>query len=144
MLSATFAAMAVLMVGNAHALGLGNLEVESNLDQPLRGSIELRVAEGDDIDSISVSIASRDEFDRLGISYPDYLKDITINFDTYPGGSVLRISSENVVIREPFIQFLVRVDWSGGSFLREYTALIDPPTYAAETPRAVAAPQAVG
>jgi len=58
--------------------------------------------------------------------------------------ATLKVSSGGVVIKEPFIHFLIKVNWSGGSFLREYTALIDPPVYASEAPRSVAAPKAVG
>ncbi len=142
----TLSLAAALLLGsqNAAALGLGALQVESNLDQPLSGSIELRVAEGDDLDTLTAVIASREDFESLGIDYPSYLKDFSLLLDTLDGKRSLRVTSNNVVIKEPFIHFLVRVQWSGGSFLREYTALIDPPVYAAESPSSVAIPREVG
>jgi len=137
---------AAMMITSADlsALGLGALEVQSNLDQPLNGFIELRVAAGDDISSVKADIATREDFDNLGIDYPEYLQDITLDIEDVNGATVLRVNSRDVIIKEPFIHFLVRVEWSGGSFLREYTALIDPPVYAAETPKTVAEPVAVG
>ena len=129
---------------NIAALGLGSLEVHSNLDQPLDGVIELRVSSGDDLSSLEASIASRDDFESLGIAYPSYMKDISLTLETLDGNNVLRVISNNVVIKEPFIHFLVRIDWYGGSFLREYTALIDPPIYAAETPKSLSQPRSVG
>ena len=142
----TFGVAAALLLNaqNASALGLGALQVESNLDQPLSGSIELRVAEGDDLNSVTAVIASREDFESLGIDYPSYLKDFSLLVDTLGGQRSLRVTSNNVIIKEPFIHFLVRVEWSGGSFLREYTALIDPPVYAAESPNSVAIPREVG
>ncbi len=138
------AAALLLSASNASALGLGSFEVSSNLDQPLNGSIELRVAAGDDLDTLNAVIASREDFESLGIDYPGYLQDVNLSLDTVAGERLLRVTSNDVVIKEPFIHFLVRVEWSGGSFLREYTALIDPPVYAAAAPSTVSEPRQVG
>ncbi|NNC99476.1 MAG: peptigoglycan-binding protein LysM, partial [Gammaproteobacteria bacterium] len=129
---------------NLAALGLGALEVQSNLDQPLNGIIELRVAEGDDLSTLQVSIASKEDFASLGIDYPRYMDDIQLSLDEAGNAKVLRVLSNEVIINEPFIHLLVRVDWAGGSFLREYTALIDPPVYAAQTPQIRSEPRTVG
>ena len=140
---AAFTAM-MLTAPNALGLGLGSLEVQSNLDQPFSGEIELRVDSGDDIRSIVATIASEKDFSDLNIDYPSYLSDMKLTLESVGGNNVLRVSSNGVVIKEPFIHFLVRVNWSGGSFLREYTALIDPPVYASETPSGISQPRAVG
>lgn len=128
---------------NAFGLGLGVLDVESNLDQPLDGLITINVAPGDDLSTLSAAVASREEFEALGVDYPEYLQNIKLVVERRGEGAVLRVSSEDVVIKEPFIHFLVKVSWSGGNFVREYTALIDPPVYAAETPRAISRPREV-
>lgn len=129
---------------NANALGLGVLDVQSNLDQPLNGVITVSVAPGDDLNTLKAEVASREEFESLGVDYPEYLKNIKLAVDRSGQGAVLRVTSDGVVIKEPFIHFLVKVSWSGGNFLREYTALIDPPVYAAEAPKSVAQPKLVG
>lgn len=138
------AAAFMLSGTNVYALGLGSLEIESNLDQPLNGQIELRMADGDDINSVTAAIASAEDFESLGIDYPDYLKNISLSVANENGASVLVVSSNDIVIKEPFIHFLVRVEWSGGSFLREYTALIDPPIYAASASQGLSDPREVG
>lgn len=136
---------AMLMASTtANALGLGALEVQSNLEQPLNGVIELRTAPSDDLASVNARIASREDFESLGIDYPSYMEVISLAMEDGDSGKVLRVRSDQAVINEPFIHFLIRVDWSGGSFLREYTALIDPPVYAAEAPRSIAEPRSVG
>ncbi|RBP50978.1 FimV/HubP family polar landmark protein [Arenicella xantha] len=136
---------AMLMAStNASALGLGALQVQSNLEEPLSGTIELRTAPSDDLTTLNARIASKEDFESLGIDYPTYMENISLSMEDVGGGKVLRVRSDEVVINEPFIHFLIRVDWSGGSFLREYTALIDPPVYAAATPKAVAEPRSVG
>lgn len=142
---AAFSAVTLLTASNLAALGLGALEVRSNLDQPLDGTIELRVASGDDVGSVTAAIASVEDFEKLGIDYPSYLQDLSLSVENMGGNTyVLRVVSNDVIIKEPFIHFLVRVDWAGGSFLREYTALIDPPVYASEAPQSVAEPVVVG
>jgi pilus assembly protein FimV len=141
---AAVAAVGLLASANLAALGLGALDIRSNLNQPLDGVIEMRVSAGDDISSIKATIASKEDFVGLAIDYPSYLSDLTISVEGFGSDSVLRVVSNDVVIKEPFIHFLVRVDWTGGSFLREYTALIDPPVYAAETPQSIARPKSVG
>ena len=133
-----------IMSSPAYSLGLGVLDVESNLDQPLDGFITVNVAPEDDVSSLSAEVASPEEFAALGIDYPEYLNKIIILVQRDGRDVTLKVTSGGVVIKEPFIHFLVKVKWSGGSFLREYTALIDPPVYASETPRSVAAPRAVG
>lgn len=137
-------ATSLLLSNNAFGLGLGALEVSSNLDQPLSGRIQLKVEPSDDLTNLTAVIAPREDFDSLGLEYPEYLKDIGITFDQLGSVPSLVITSNDVIIKEPFINFLVRVEWAGGSFLREYTALIDPPVYAAETPQSIVEPQTVG
>jgi len=127
---ATFASTLMLATADVSALGLGTLSVQSNLDQPLKAVIELRVNPGDDVNSVKASIASKSDFENNGIAYPEYVESMNITLDRSSGGARLRVDSSDVIIKEPFVSFLVRVDWSGGSFLREYTALIDPPVYA--------------
>jgi pilus assembly protein FimV len=141
---AAVGAVGLLTSANLAALGLGALDIQSNLNQPLNGVIEMRVAPGDDISSMNAVIASKEDFEGLGIDYPKYLSDLTVVVEEVGNNRVLRVVSNGVVITEPFIHFLVRVDWAGGSFLREYMALIDPPVYAAEAPQSIAQPKVVG
>ncbi|MEO0369311.1 MAG: hypothetical protein AAF197_11080, partial [Pseudomonadota bacterium] len=135
-------AVLLVWVSPASGLGLGSLEVQSNLDQPLDGIIELRLADGDELSSVRARIASREEFQDLNIDYPDYIGSVRLAVEERGGVPVLRVISDSA-INEPFLHLLVRVDWTGGSFLREYTALIDPPTYAADAPPAISQPNVV-
>ena len=124
-LKLTGIAMSMLFVcADLLALGLGGLDVQSNLDEPLRGEIELLTSSGDDIDSVKAKIASRTDFENLGINYSNYLRDINISVEQDGGSVVLRVNSSDIVLKEPFLHILVRVDWSGGSLLSEYTASI--------------------
>ena len=131
-----------LFMGKAYALGLGKLEVQSNLDESLKLKIELLATSGEKLNEIEAVIASREDFSKIGAYYPEYLKTVGIKIISDDGDPYLLMTSKQI-IKEPFIHFLIRVNWSGGSLLREYTALIDPPVYAAEAPQPVVTPKVV-
>jgi pilus assembly protein FimV len=56
----------------SHALGLGDIESSSHLNQPLRAKIELLAAAPADASKIQVRLASPDVFNRVGVARPDF------------------------------------------------------------------------
>ena len=139
--TAVVTAQIFLFSSQAQALGLGNLTVNSFLDEPLDLRVELILDPGtDDLEQVVFDLASRKEFSIAGISRPEFMDEI--QFDVLPenGKNWLRISSESQM-REPFLHILLRAEWDGGSLLREYTALIDPPVYSSQAPAPVMAPR---
>ncbi len=126
----------------SHALGLGRLIVHSGLDERLNGEIEITAATAQDIKSLRAGLASRAEFEAAGIDRPPHLATIKYSPVTRPDGrSFLMLSTEQPV-REPFLHFLIEVQWTGGRILREYTALLDPPHWVAARPTQVEPPVA--
>lgn len=113
----------------AMAVGLGPVEVDTNLNQPLRAEIPLLSIGSLDTDELEVSLASADEFDRVGIDRPAVLTQLSFTVEGGARGPVVRVTSEEP-ITEPFLSFLVRVSWPQGRLLREYTILLDPPVTA--------------
>ena len=57
------------------------------------------------------------------------------------GDGVVRLSTDQP-IREPYLDFVVEVRWPTGRVLREYTVLLDLPTYTAARTEPVRAPRA--
>jgi pilus assembly protein FimV len=136
---------ALLFVSEVWALGLGDIRLSSALNQPLRAEIELLSASPDELTNITVQLASAETFDRYGIDRPHYLTQLqfTINKTGRADGNTVSIRSLEP-IREPFVTFLVEASWSRGRLLREYTVLLDPPTFApppvTESTQSVTAP----
>lgn len=142
------AAASALLSGNmAHALSVGDINLRSALNQPLNAEIQLLQVRDLDSTEIIPRLASPDDFGRAGIERPFFLTDLSftpvIGSD---GRSYIRVTSSQPV-REPFVNFLLEVRWPSGRVLREFTLLIDPPTYQARpvtappvTPPAAAAP----
>ena len=123
-------ALVLLLSSEVWAIGLGDINLDSALNEPLRAEIELLSATPEELSNLVVSLASADTFDRYGIDRPYYLQEIEFNvLSNGPNGPVVQVRSRSP-ITEPFLTFLVEATWSSGRLLREYTVLLDPPTYA--------------
>ena len=121
------------------ALGVGTITVESALDEPLKAHIDLLGVKPDDIESLSVDIAPNDVFDRMGIEHIDAIDSLRFRISQSDDGKhIIKVSSEDPV-REPFMNFLIEVNWANGRLLREFTILLDPPVFE-EEPEQSAAP----
>ena len=134
------AAASALSSGVAHALGLGEVTLQSSLNQPLVAEIELLEVRDLASNELIPSLASPEEFVKAGVDRQYFLTDLKFTPVLKPNGkSVIRVTSSKAV-REPYLNFLVEVLWPNGRLLREYTLLLDPPLYSPQTTVA-AAPQ---
>ena len=110
----------------ASALGLGDITLQSALNQPFRAEIALvepgDLAEGE----LSVTLADAQEFKRAGVERLFFLNDLRFTPVLRGNRSVIRVESTKPV-NEPFLSFLVQINRPNGNLLREYTVLLDPP-----------------
>lgn len=124
------ASTAVLLIFTSptlHALGLGEIEMQSALNQPMQAVIELTSSAGIGLSEIKVSAASLEAYQRAGLTKSAVLSDFRFSVEKGSGNNaVVRVSSTES-IREPFIEFLLELQWSKGRLLRQYTVLVDPP-----------------
>jgi pilus assembly protein FimV len=137
------AAASALSSGMAHALGLGEVTLQSELNQPLVAEIEL--VEGRDLsaDEVIPRLASPEAFNKAGVDRQFFLTDLKFTPVLKPNGkSVIRVTSSKPM-REPYLNFLVEVLWPNGRLQREYTLLLDPPLYTAQSVTPVAIQQPV-
>jgi pilus assembly protein FimV len=130
----------VFAPASAFALGLGEIHINSALNEPLNAEIELVSATPDELNSVSAALASRETFTRYGLDRPIFLNTITFSVTRTADGRAVLLVRSIESIGEPFVTFLVEVNWARGHLLREYTVLLDPPTFTpGETQRAAAA-----
>ena len=123
--------LALVMPTVANALGLGKLELQSALNQPFKARVELISATADELDSLKISLADQEAFDRAGIQRTFLLTRLRFAIqESEKGPDYIQIRS-NESIHEPFLNFLLEMNWSKGRLYREYTVLLDPPTYTA-------------
>ncbi|MDO9372457.1 MAG: FimV/HubP family polar landmark protein [Gammaproteobacteria bacterium] len=110
-----------------HALGLGEIDTHSALNQPLQSEIELFSLRPDEVDSIGVKLASNATFEQAGVERASMLSDLRFKVEQKPNGNYyIRVYTQESV-KEPFLNFLIEVNWSAGHLVREYTVLLDPP-----------------
>jgi pilus assembly protein FimV len=127
-LLATLVAGALFIPHAGFTLGLGDIEVNSALNQKLSADIELLSATPEDTESIIVKLASRKEFSRAGIDRPYSLNDLRFKSVIIDDVPHIKVTSGSP-IREPYLNFLIEIDWPNGHLLREYTVLLDPPVF---------------
>lgn len=133
---------AFLLPDAGFTLGLGDIEVNSALNQQLDADIALLSATPEDTEQLIVKLASSEEFSRAGIDRPYLLTSLRFKTMQRNGVPYIKVMSPKP-IREPFLNFLVEIDWPQGHLLREYTILLDPPVFmGAATPAASSRPAA--
>lgn len=113
------------------ALGLGDIELRSYLNEPLQARIRLRSWQPSELEDLRVSLASREHFERAGMERVPGLSELKFSVvESSDGLAYIELSTRSD-FREPFLNFLVEVSWPQGRVLREYTLLLDPPLYGA-------------
>ena len=108
-------------------LGLGDIHLYSALNEKLDAKIELLSVEEGDLESIEVGLASYDAFERVGIERTGALALLDFAVEKGSNGKAHVLVTSKQAVREPFLDFLVDVEWRYGKLLREYTLLLDPP-----------------
>ena len=118
----------------AWALGIGEVQVQSALSQPLRAQIPLSDVGDLSAGEVLVRLASAEEYQKAGIERRQFLGDLQFSPELRAaGGSVIRVTSRQPV-REPYLNLLLEVTWPNGRQLREFNLLLDPPSYSFQTP----------
>lgn len=132
------AMLSALTTADVVALGLGEIELKSALNQPLIAEVELLSATPEELQELKVEVGSPQAFASAGIERTLFLNKLKFDVKTNADGRpVVKITSRDAV-REPFLDFLLEISWSKGRLLREYTVLVDPPV---TMPAAAPAPQ---
>jgi pilus assembly protein FimV len=111
------------------ALGLGEIHLNSSLNEPMNAEIDLLAAAPEELTALRASLATRESFTRYGIDRPPFLSTLTFKVGKSKDGRDVLLVRSTDSIPEPFVTFLVEVNWARGRLMREYTVLLDPPLY---------------
>ncbi|MBV1880529.1 MAG: hypothetical protein KUG82_02805 [Pseudomonadales bacterium] len=120
------------------ALGVGEIKLESYLNQPLNAKIELLHTRDLSAEEILPGLAPRADFKNAGVERFYFLSDISFNVKLNEDGTGYVTVTSRKPVTEPFLNFLVEVHWPAGRLLREYTLLLDPPVFADDLPPVIA------
>lgn len=119
--------------GVAQALGLGEIELQSYLNEPMDAEIVLPQSRGVDPGDVFVNIAPERAYQRLGLERSQFLGKLRFDVTTRANGSLVVNVSSREPLREPYLNFLLELTWPNGRLMREYAVLVDPPVYAEES-----------
>ncbi len=133
-------AMAVVLgtglvhTGDAMALALGRVVVQSALGEPLRAEIEVPEITAEEASSLRVGLAAPAAFTAAGLQFNQALGGAQLTLERRSDGrAYLRLSSPRPV-NEPFVDLMIEANWASGRLVRDYTLLIDPPKTRAAAP----------
>jgi len=109
------------------ALGFGGIKLNSSLNEKLSAEVALLSATANDIQSLTIKLATEEAFLRSGIERTALLNKLKFKVKQRANGDYYIKVTTTQTVREPFMNFLLELDWKNGRMLREYTMLIDPP-----------------
>lgn len=132
------AVLAISFTSPVFALGLGNAEVRSYLNQPLLLRIPLITRSDEELGTITAGFASAADIEMMGLSRA---VSVPLHFEVINDADSAYVQvSSRLAITDPILQLVLQVQWSGGRMLREYTMFLDPPTFASKAPAPVVSP----
>ena len=135
-LAAVIASACLAWSATSGAFSLGTPKVLSQPGQPIRAEIPLRISAADQeqLSNLQVINASKDAYERLGISPAIVELEPQLRIDRRDGNrSVIvletakPISSERLN-QDPFIDLVVTVQWPSGQLTKNYTLLLGDPS----------------
>ncbi|MFO1337051.1 MAG: FimV/HubP family polar landmark protein [Burkholderiaceae bacterium] len=132
------AALLLLHVGEASALSLGRLTVQSALGEALRAEIDITSMTPEEAASLRTALATPEAFRAAGVDFNPVLSGTQLTLARRPDGrAYIRVAGDRAV-SEPFVDLIVDFSWASGRLQRAYTLLIDPPIKPAAPPPAAA------
>ncbi len=109
----------------ACALGFGQLKLHSYLNEPLDAEIELLGYDEVDLNNTVAALASTSDFKKIKLARPYFLTKLTFEIMQQDERVFILVTSKEAV-KEPFLDFLVVLNWPEGRLVRGYTILLDP------------------
>ncbi|MGI9289317.1 MAG: FimV/HubP family polar landmark protein [Pseudomonadales bacterium] len=120
---------AFLYAVGVQALGLGDVQLNSGLNEPLDAEIKLLNTGDLNATQIIIKLASPEDFARAGAERDFFLTNFKYKTELDgQGGGVVKITTKELV-REPYLNFLLEAKWPSGKLIREYTLLVDLPVF---------------
>jgi len=127
-------ACVLVIPAQVSGLGVGEVELHSALNETLIAEVELLSVSPEELPSVVVSLASAEMFEQRGLDRPYFLNSLRFSLASREDGSTFIEVTSRIPVMEPFLSFLMVVDWPQGRMVREFTLLLDLPVVAAAPP----------
>jgi pilus assembly protein FimV len=127
------AAASLMFSPAAWSLGLGDITVESFLNQPLQVRIDLITRETDNLETVTAQLASARDYELIGADRESIPVPVHFTVEDIEGDAYI-LGTSGLPLSNPVVRLILEVNWSSGRMLREYTVFLDPPTHTAAAP----------
>ena len=112
--------------GCALALEVGEIQVDSALNQLFDAKIPLPTLSLEKLEGVSVKVASPSMFKEFGLDRGSSLDDLVFSIQYDAEGKIYVKVVSVKPIREPSLGLLLEFSWPRGKTFREFTVLLDP------------------
>ena len=119
--------VALLYTNSVMAVGLGDITVNSVLNEPLDAEIAISNVGDADQNLLRAELASAEAFAEAGVIRDYYLTQLNFYVGTNGDGEAVINVSSDVAVRKSYLNFLVQLEWPAGRLIREYTLLLNLP-----------------
>lgn len=110
------------------ALSFGEIHSQSRLNERIDAEIKLHTLNPGEIVNARVTLASREVHERAGVEMSHILQKLRFNIVHKENGRfVVKVTSKEP-IKEPVVEFVLELHWSGGRLQRAYALHLDPPS----------------
>ena len=135
--------MACLLIPSlSWGLGLGEIHLNSALNEPMNAEIDLIAAGPEELARFAGKPCAQRCLHSLWHRSAAFSVDVDLQSRKSKDGRDVLLVRSTDSIPEPFVTFLVEVNWARGRLMREYTVLLDPPVYTPGERASSAAPVA--
>jgi len=123
--------LALSLPGAAGALGLGDIRVDSALNEPLSAQIDIVGATDAELIALRAAVASRETFQRYGAERAAFLSTASFKVTRGADGQAILTVHSDQAVTDPLVTLLLDVNWGRGELIKEYSLLLDPAPAAA-------------
>jgi pilus assembly protein FimV len=122
----TLAVVGLLTPSIGLPFSIGEIHLNSALNQTVNAEFKLNLAEGENPSDISVRLATPEKFEQAGIAWNQFLSNLQFQTSSQGNGSVSVKVSSTQPLTGPALSFLVEISSPQGTQVKEFTAQTAP------------------
>ncbi|MFM8341181.1 MAG: FimV/HubP family polar landmark protein [Methylomonas sp.] len=122
----TLAVVSLLTPRIGLPFSIGEIHLNSALNQTVNAEFKLNLAEGENASDISVRLATPEKFEQAGMAWNQFLSNLQFQSISQGNGSVSVKVSSTQPLTGPALSFLVEISSPQGTQVKEFTAQTAP------------------
>lgn len=116
-----------LLTSKTFALGLGKVDLDSTLGEPLKATITIVGAEDYDDEQLLVTLADKSVFARMGVEFTFNHLNIKMKTALNQDKQRIILLSTHKPVNEPYLEFIIVLKSPEGQNLKTVSLLLDAP-----------------